>query len=213
MNLLFDLDGTISNPVEGITKSINYALVKLGHKKKSSILLSKYIGPSLKTTFAELLGTYHEEVILEAIAYYRERYFSVGFKENCLYPGVVELLEGFRLEKHRLFIVTSKREDIASSVAEYFEIDKYFDSVNGCDIYLSKSELIRRLLKEEALDPSETVMIGDRKFDIEAGNQNGIKTIGVLWGYGSEDELKAANASNIVRNVEELSFYLNKKSF
>lgn len=204
MNLFFDLDGTISDPFEGIAKSINHALVRMGHGEEELDGLSKYIGPSLTFTFEELLGTDDEKSIADAIAFYRERYFAIGFKENELYNGINKLLEDFQRFGHSQFIVTSKRKDIAGSVIDYFGIGEFFDSIYGCGLRVSKSELIGRILTERQIDPNETVMIGDRKFDIAAGLENGLKTIGVLWGYGSEEELRNAGATAVVRTIDEL---------
>ena len=212
MNLFFDLDGTISDPYEGITKSINYALAKFDRDEKEQAQLSKYIGPSLKFAFEELLGTSDEQHISQAIAFYRERYFSIGFKENELYDGVVELLQDLERLGYQQSVVTSKREDIATSVIEYFSLMDCFEDIHGCDIYLSKGELIKKILREKSLEPSETLMIGDRKFDIEAGSQNQLQTIGVLWGYGTREELEQAGASNVVKNLDELrKLLLNKE--
>ena len=205
MNILYDLDGTISDPKEGITKSLNYALTKLGHKERESVSLTKFIGPPLKTAFSELLDTNDEDQLSEAILLFRERYIPIGFKENTLYPGIVEMLSAASDSGIRQFIATSKREDIARSVVENFQIDRYFQRVYGCDVGRSKIDLVGELLKIENLEKSHTVMVGDRSFDIEAGKANGVKTIGVLWGYGSMAELENAGADQIVASVEELS--------
>lgn len=201
MNFIFDLDGTISDPFEGITKSINYALTHLGYQEQELTQLSKYIGPPLKFAFEELLETGDETMISKAISYYRERYFSIGYKENNIYPGIASLLGELKIAGHKLFIATSKRKDIATNVIQYLDLDDYFNNIYGCDINLSKAELICELLKKEALKPNEAAMIGDRKFDIEAGRQNNLETIGVLWGYGDQQELQDAEASKIVSNV------------
>ncbi|MCP4023360.1 MAG: HAD hydrolase-like protein [Desulfobacteraceae bacterium] len=205
MNIFFDLDGTISDPFEGITKSINYSLEKLGHEKQKPERLAQYIGPSLQFIFQELLHTKNEKLVLKAASFFRERYALVGYKENQLYEGIDNLLKAFQQKGYHLFIVTSKREDIACSVIDYFDLKKEFDGIFGCgNIHLSKGQLIEMVLRKKRLDPLDTLMIGDRKFDISAGIENGLKTIGVLWGYGTQEELRKSNASKIVQNIDEL---------
>ncbi|MGJ8657912.1 MAG: HAD hydrolase-like protein [Akkermansiaceae bacterium] len=204
MNLFFDLDGTISDPFQGITTSMNYALKKCEVKERDPAQLAKYIGPSLQFAFSELLETDDDEQLTRAIGFFRERYISVGFGENELYPNIVETLSKLREAGHRLFIVTSKREDIAVSVIQHFSLQDYFEKIYGCDVDLSKSDLITKILGEKDIDPNDTLMIGDRKFDIEAGKVNGLKTIGVLWGYGSKGELEYAGADYITANIIDL---------
>ncbi len=205
MNILYDLDGTISDPFEGITKSINYALSKLGHSERKLESLSKYIGPSLTVAFTELLKTNDEEVIAEAIRLYRERYTTIGFKENTLYPGISATLSANVSRGHRQFIATSKREDIAASVINHFSLGQHFERIYGCDIGRSKVELVAEILEKQGLDRSKTVIVGNRSFDMEAGAQNRIETIGALWGYGSEAELSEAGATFVVKSINELA--------
>ena len=204
MNILYDLDGTISDPLEGIAKCLNYALSKLGHRERELESLSKYIGPSLKIALSELLETKDDDRLNEVIQLYRERYIPIGFKENKLYPGIAQLLSDVAGVQHRQFIATSKRTDIAENVVSNFQLNRYFERVYGSDVGRSKTGLVEEILIREGLEKSETVMIGDRSFDIAAGNENGIQTIGVLWGYGSRRELEAAGANSIASTVEEL---------
>lgn len=204
MNILYDLDGTISDPIEGIGNCLNYALKKLGCKEREIESLSKYIGPSLSVAFSNLLKTKDEDELAEAIRFYRERYIPIGFKENTLYPKIDQILAAANDCGIRQFIATSKRKDIAESVINHFELGGFIEGVYGCDLGRTKTELIKEILHKEVLERENTMMIGDRSFDILAGKENGLRTIGVLWGYGSRQELEDAGASTILETMEEL---------
>lgn len=209
MNLMFDLDGTLTDPRDGIVRSINYALMKTGVPSRSESDLTQFIGPPLAYTFCILLKTENSAIIEQAINWYRERYILKGYLENYVYRGVVEFLEECMEYGHTLYVVTSKRQDIAQKVLDHFELARFFDATHGCGNGPSKSELIEQIMHERDLSPSECVMIGDRKFDIEAGRANNAVTIGVLWGYGTQDELSAAAAEHIVSTPSELLNVIN----
>lgn len=202
--LLFDLDGTISDPKEGITKSLNYALEKLGYNTVPEKELEQYIGPPLRSTFSDLLQTDRETVLTDAIGYYRERYFSVGFKENNLYDGIESLLKWSVSMSCNNFIATSKGRDIATKIINYFGIRGYFKSIFGCDLDLTKSELIKQIIEDYCISKKLAFMIGDRRYDIEAAQDNDIQSIAVMWGYGSSEELVSHHPNFIAKDINEL---------
>lgn len=205
--IAFDLDGTLSNPSKGITTSINYALEKVGAPRKEPADLNQYIGPPLNEIFSEILNTRNAVIIEEAISYYRERYVSIGYMENVLYEDIQEVLEVLIVRGIRLYVATSKRTDIAKSIIKYFDLQKYFVQVLGCDAQRQKHDLLEEIIKLN--DGHTLLMIGDRSYDMNAGRKVSAKCIGVLWGYGSSVELKQAGADVLVRNTGEMLDYIN----
>ncbi len=200
--VIFDLDGTISDPVEGITKSINYALVELGYEAHSKEELLRYVGPHLKVTFSELAGIKDEATLSRAIELYRERYIPIGYRENHLYEGIKEVLAQLVSNGSILCIATTKRKDIASKVLEFFAIDNYLTQVHGCDLHRTKADLLRDILEDEKLNKRPMVMIGDRDTDFLAASEVKMPSIAVRWGYGNEKEY--AMATDVVGRPEEL---------
>lgn len=200
--VIFDLDGTLSDSAEGIVKSINYALPKLGFNELPKEELLQYIGPPLNAIFERLTGNTDEEFLLKGVKIFRERYFSIGYKENVLYDGMKEALEQLAGRGDILCVATAKREDIARNVLEYFEIDKYFTQVHGSDLYRKKVDLLKDMINDSTLNHRPMIMIGDRDSDFMAASKAGMPSLGVTWGYGSEDELKLATA--IVEKPEDL---------
>lgn len=204
LNLLFDLDGTLTDPRDGIVRSIIYALDKFNVPLCDPMFLEQFIGPPLKETFRVLLDTQDDEVLTQAVFWYRERYLVEGYKENQVYRGVSELLSICKESGYRLFLATYKRQDIAISVLSHFHLLTFFDAVYGCDLDLTKTALLNQLFEEQNLAPETCLMIGDRKGDIEAGRNNGISTVGVLWGYGSQEELTAASPDYLAQTPSDL---------
>ena len=204
MKILFDLDGTISDPKDGIVKSINYALTKMNLNKYEGRVLEKYIGPSLKITFDDLLPNPTEEDISQAIILFRERYFDVGWKENVVYEGIEEILQDFFNRDYQLYVCTSKREDIAIRIIKNFGLFKYFISIRGCDIDKTKGQLINEMISHDKENGDNIWMVGDRHYDVIAAKENSIGSIGVLWGYGTRNELKNAGADIILDTVPML---------
>jgi len=200
--VIFDLDGTITDPAEGITRSINYALVQLGFEPHPEEELQKYIGPHLNTTFSELMGAAKEDRLLRAIELYLERYSTTGYRENRLYDGMREVLYQLSSKGSTLCIATSKRRDLAVSVLEFLDLGAFFAQVHGCGLYRSKSDLLRDILSDDTLTASPMVMIGDRDTDFLSAAAVGMPSIGVRWGYGTEDEL--ALATDVVTSPSEL---------
>jgi len=204
MDLIFDLDGTISDPLEGIAKSVNYSLEALSQPPRPIEELAGYIGPHLDVIFRALIPNCDDETINQAIVKYRERYRKIGYQENELYPEIIATLDTLRDSGHRLHICTAKREDVAVSVIEYFGIRDRFSSINGCDIGREKDELLALMLASDIVSPV-ACMIGDRAIDILAGAANEMITIGVTYGYGSREELTGAKADVIVDHHDEIA--------
>ncbi|MBN2209857.1 MAG: HAD hydrolase-like protein [Sedimentisphaerales bacterium] len=140
--IIFDLDGTVSDPKEGITKSINHTLVELGYQAKAPEMLEKYIGPPLDVIFTELLETGDGNIIARAIDLFRGRYGSIGYRENFLYDGMKDILAQLHGEGFTLCVATSKRQDIAEIVVDYFELNDYFSYVRGCNPHCSKVDML-----------------------------------------------------------------------
>ncbi len=200
--VIFDLDGTISDPAEGITKSINYALMELGYREYPEAELLRYIGPHLKVTFSELIGMNDERILSRAIALYRERYIPIGYRENYLYEGIPEILSQLVSIGSSLCIATTKRRDIACKVLEFLGVDSYFTQVHGCDLDRTKEDLLRDILSDEILSNKPMIMIGDRETDFIAASEVNIPSIAVRWGYGNEKEF--ALATDVVEEPAEL---------
>jgi phosphoglycolate phosphatase len=211
MDLFFDLDGTLTDPVRGITLCLRHALVALGREAPPLDGLRRYIGPPLRRTFVALLATDESTVIEAAIAHYRERFSTVGLYENEVYPDVPEGLAALRRAGHRLWVVTSKPKVYADRIVEHFALTASFQGVHGSELSgrnADKIELIAHVLAAERLNPARTAMIGDRAEDVVGGRANGIGTVGVLWGYGSEEELRKAAPDVIVDSMAGLSAYV-----
>lgn len=208
MIIAFDLDGTISDPVVGITASINYALDKLGQPARDPRDLKAYIGPRLQDIFADLLERSDRENIHSAITFYRERYFRVGYRENVIYPGIKQMLTGLVANGHTLYMATSKKTSIAKAVADFFQISKYFKNIFGCGLNRKKHELLTRI--KEIENTNHLVMVGDRLHDMQAGKKCNCFCVGVLWGYGSREELLDAGADKVCQNPQELKAIIDQ---
>jgi phosphoglycolate phosphatase len=205
-NILFDLDGTITDPKEGITKSVQYALAKLGIYEKNLEALTSFIGPPLAQSFRELYA-FGESDARQAVEYYREYFKETGIFQNALFGGMVDLLAGLQRQGRSLILATSKPTVFARRILEHFRIEKYFAEVHGSELdgtRSDKTELIAYIMQQHKLDKSETVMVGDRKHDIIGARNNGISSIGVTFGYGSLEELTGAGPTTVCRSVDEL---------
>lgn len=192
--VIFDLDGTLSDSAEGIVRSINYALPKLGFDELPGKELLQYIGPHLNIIFERLTGIKDEDFLGKAVSIFRERYFTIGYRENELYEGIRDTLDVLRGRGDILCVATTKRTDIAKNVLRYFEIEKYFAQIQGSDLYAKKADLLRAMTGNSNFNHRPMVMIGDRDSDFMAAGEAGMPSLGVKWGYGSEDELKLATA-------------------
>ena len=205
--ILFDLDGTLTDSGPGITNSVAYALKKWNIEEKDINVLRKFVGPPLDASFAKYYG-FSKEKCVQAIQYYREYYLTKGIYENRVYDGMEELLKWLRDTGRRVIVATSKPEPSAIHVLEYFQIDSYFDIIAGATMdgsRVEKSDVIRYALDRAGIrDLSGVVMVGDRENDIQGAKANGLDSIGVLYGYGSREELEEAGAMQIAETVEDL---------
>lgn len=203
---LIDLDGTLTDPKAGITGCIQYALEKLNQHVPTKDELEFAIGPPLCDTFLELAGGDPERAS-QGLDYYRERFGTVGMFENEVYPGIHDCLTALKKAGLQLFICTSKPHFYAKQIAAHFQFDHFFDHIHGSEMNgdrVIKGELIEYIIKTEGIDPAKTVMIGDRKHDILGAKRSYIKTIGVLYGYGSKEELTEAGADLFAENPFDL---------
>ena len=196
--IYFDLDGTLTDPKPGITRCIQYALQRLDHPTiPTEDELTWCIGPPLRSSFVKLLGDHSAD---RAVTLYRERFSDIGLYENGVYDGIDEVLTALRASGHRLFVATSKAHVFAERIIDHFGLRKHFERVFGAELdgtRADKSHLLEYALKEVAVDPSKTLMIGDRSHDMVGAKNNGMKGIGVLYGYGSRAELIEAGAHHV----------------
>lgn len=212
--ILFDLDGTLTDPKIGITRSVQYALGKMGIVEPDLDKLDPFIGPPLQESFTQLYS-FDEEQTRLAIEYYRERFTDKGIYENELYQGITELLTQLKEEHKTLVVATSKPTVFAESILRYFNIDKFFDLVVGSHLdgtRTAKTEIIQYVLDQyRDCDKRQFIMIGDRKHDIIGAIHTGICSIGVTYGYGSVEEIKAMKPTYIVNDVRSLAGTLLSK--
>ena len=205
--LLFDLDGTLTDPREGITRSIAHALERLGIEPPAPDRLTFAIGPPLRATFATLLATDKRETVELAVAHYRERFGDVGLFENTLYDGIVETLGILAGRGTPLFVATSKPLVYARRIIDHFGLGGHFVEVHGCELdgtREDKRDLIAHILPHHGLDPSRAAMIGDRGVDMRAARHHGLKAVGALWGYGSREELLEHGAQRLSASPRHL---------
>ena len=204
--ILFDLDGTLTDPKEGITKSFRFALEKLGYPEEDLDELEKVIGPPLWDSFQDYYGMTREQADL-GVQYYRERYRDVGKFENILIEGIPELLWELKAAGKQLALATSKPTDYSIEILQHFEIDQPFDQMIGSNLdgtRINKDEIIQHVLSLFDIPAEDIVMVGDRKHDIIGAKAHGIDSIGVLFGYGSRQEFEQHGATIIVETVDEL---------
>jgi phosphoglycolate phosphatase len=198
--LLFDLDGTLTDPRAGIVRCIQHALQRLARPCPPEAALAACIGPPLRGTFGRLLATSDRELIERAMALYRERFAVVGLYENEVYAGIAAVLGDLGRGGRRMFVATAKPAVFAGRIVRHFALDHHFAGVYGPDLdgrFDDKSDLIAHLLTTERLDAAGVVMVGDRYADIVAARANGVRAIGGLWGYGSREELLEAGADAV----------------
>ncbi len=206
--ILFDLDGTLTDPFFGISQSVQYALGKMGIKVPDYEQLREFIGPPLQETFAQMFHMTELEVQI-AITYYRERYTNQGIYENEVYPGVRRLLELLIEKDYILVLATSKPSIFAERIVSHFGLDGYFDHIIGSQLdggRSNKTEIIQHVMSlYPHISPTSFIMVGDRMHDIIGAHNAAIDSIAVLYGYGSEAELRHSKPSFLAKSIEELS--------
>ena len=205
--ILFDLDGTLTDPKVGITKSVQYSLEFFGIKEDNLDNLEKFIGPSLMDSYKEFYD-FTEEEGHKAIEKYRERFETIGLYENEIYEGMKDMLDQLTKQGLLLAVASSKPTIFVERICEYFKIDQYFHHMIGS--FLDGTRVKKEEVVEEAISqfgqvsPMEIIMVGDRRFDMEGAQAKGIRSIGVTFGYGGQEELQQAGADFIVDSVLDL---------
>ncbi len=209
--VLFDLDGTLTDSAEGVINSVLYALKKKGIEEQDRDKLYAFVGPPLADSFMKHYGMSEEEA-REMIYVYREYYEPKGWAENSVYEGMQEVLSELCTRGKHLLVATSKPENFAKRILEYFDLAQYFELICGAsmDEKISRKDQVIACAIEKigAEHMKEMVMVGDRKYDVIGARQNGLPCIGVLYGYGDRKELEAAGAAAICPTVRELPDYL-----
>ena len=204
--ILFDLDGTLTDPAEGITKAVEVALNHYGITVENRSTLNKFIGPPLDESFPEFYG-FNDEQVREATRVFREYFGRQGWAENIPYPGMAAFLAALRDAGLTLLIATSKPEPMAVRILEHFDLAQYFTAICGSQpgdrSSADKAAVIRAALGR-AGDPARAVMVGDRCYDVAGGHTAGLPVVGVLYGYGGRTELAEAGADAIAANLTEL---------
>ncbi len=194
-NILFDLDGTLTDPALGIKNSIRYALNKQNRPTLDDETLNAFIGPPLIDTFMKFCNVTRKEAE-SLVTDYREYFRLKGMFENKVYPMIPEMLKALKDEGRALFVATSKPEPFAKTILEHFDLAKYFDFIGGSTLQetrTKKTEVIQYVLETNHLDAAECLMVGDRCYDIEGAKNCNMKVAAVLFGYGDEEELKDAD--------------------
>ena len=212
MNVLFDLDGTLTDPRTGILSCIRHALAVMGRRCPPDGELVACIGPPIQQTFAVLLGGNAADVAT-AVDLYRDRFGRIGMFENTVYPETESCLETLKRRSAALFVATAKPTLYAKRILEHFRLLRYFDAIHGSELdgtRAGKGELIAHVLAAECLPAALTCMVGDREHDIRGALANGVRAIGALWGYGSREELLAAGASCLCERPSDLAAALEQ---
>lgn len=206
--LLWDLDGTLTDSKEGITRSVQYSLQKLGYPIPDADDLHWVIGPPLKESFKVLLETTDEALLTQAVGLYRERFRDLGLYENIVYPGIPELLLKLKEQGCRHFLATSKPRVFAEKILLHFGLKEHFEHIMGSELdgrLVDKESVIAEVLKRFPVEAQiKPVMIGDRKYDVQGARANGIEVIAVSYGYGTREELQQAGSDWIAPSVRAL---------
>lgn len=210
-NILIDLDGTLTDPKVGITTSARYGLEKIGHPISDEINIDWIIGPPLKASLAKILNVEADHVLAEqALMGYRERFAVKGLYENHVFEGVTETLAELKRRGYRLFVATAKPTVYAKQILEHFDLAQYFTDIHGSELNgdrTNKTELIQYILEQQKLQADQCLMVGDREHDIFGARQNGIDTIAVNYGYGSQEELALAQPKYQIDRFNQLLDY------
>lgn len=203
MDLVFDLDGTLTDPALGVVRCMNYALTCFDYSPLPGARITQHIGPPLEQAIAKLTGSEDGAHIDDIATAYRERYGEIGFKENTVYEGIPEMLQSLQERGHRLGVCTSKLQINANRVVDEFNLARFFDFVNGSSGKSSKAQQLKSLLRTGQINPAAT-MIGDRAIDLTAAHQNQLQSAAVLWGYGSHEELAGEGPAYLVETPAQL---------
>ncbi|MCJ0929271.1 HAD-IA family hydrolase [Acinetobacter lwoffii] len=210
-NILIDLDGTLTDPKVGITTSARYGLEKIGHPISDEINIDWIIGPPLKASLAKILNVDADHVLAEqALMGYRERFAVKGLYENHVFESVAETLAELKRRGYRLLVATAKPTVYAKQILEHFDLAQYFTDIYGSELNgerTNKAELIQYILAQQQLQADQCMMVGDREHDIFGARQNGIDTIAVNYGYGSQEELALAQPKYQIDRFNQLLDY------
>ena len=210
-DIFFDLDGTLTDSGEGIMNSVRYALEKFGIEEADSEKLRLFIGPPLIDSFMKYYALDHKQAI-KAVEYYREYFAPKGIYENHPYDGIPQMMATLKAEGKRLYLATSKPEPYATEIVRHFGLAEYLDGLYGSTMTeerTKKEDVIAYALEQTGLAKSDVVMVGDRNHDILGAKANGVFSVGVLFGYGSREELSSAGADVIVETVNDLKKLLS----
>ncbi len=210
--ILFDLDGTLTDPFEGITRSVQYALNAFGVKDEPLEALKRFIGPPLKASFMEFYG-FDSDTAVAAVEKYRERFADIGIYENRLFDGIPQMLEKLKKTGHVLAIASSKPTVYVERILQHFHIRQYFDHVMGSELDgrgTDKKEVVQAVLSDLHIEKNsrEAIMVGDRFHDVQGARACGLDCVGVTFGYGGKDELVQAGAAAVVDTVDALYHFL-----
>ena len=207
-SVLLDLDGTLIDSYPGILASCLAALRALGHEPDETLDIKRIIGPPLEEIMQILLQSYGDDRVGEGVTAYRQHYGDSGFRGSAPYPGIGRALEAMQRAGLRIYLATSKREVFARRILHHLGLATYFDGIHGSvpgGALDHKPELLAHILSKHGLAPSHSLMVGDRRYDISGAHAVGMRGLGVLWGYGSRDELEAAGADKLVESTADLA--------
>ena len=206
--LLFDLDGTLTDNFEGIANCIRYALARMNVPDPGTAAMRACVGPPLRETVPQFIGNADAATTEQALALYRERYADLGWQENAVYAGVPDMLAAAALVSPRVLLCTTKPQIYAEKIVAHFGLAGFLSGIYGTPLDGSlddKADLLTYLLAHEELDGRHCLMIGDRRHDMRAAQRNGVRTMGVLWGYGSRSELEEAGAEKLLAAPADFS--------
>ena len=212
-NVFFDLDGTLTDPKDGITRCIQSALVRLGREAPPNDELLWCIGPPLRQSFSHLLESDDNGLMDIALQYYRERFSEIGIYENSVYPEVTTALQRIYAGGFRIFLATAKPTVFALRILEHFNLTQFFHGIYGSELdgrLADKADLVAHILKAEDLKPQVSLMVGDRYHDIIGGKKNDVATAAVMYGYGSREEIEGASPDFIFHSPSDLAEYLER---
>jgi phosphoglycolate phosphatase len=207
-SVLLDLDGTLIDSYPGILASCVAALRALGHEPDETLDIRRFIGPPLEDAMQFLLQSFGDDRVGDAVAAYRQHYGESGYLGSVPYPGIGQSLDEMKRRGLRLYLATSKRATFASRILEHLTFSAYFDGIYGSvpgGALDHKPELLAHIMSKHGLSPSRSLMVGDRRHDISGAHAVGMRGLGVLWGYGSRDELETAGADRLADSPADLA--------